>query len=165
MTTKRKPERIPMRFVEAVVDGARRRVLVAADQMAAARLKARKFNKHDLVFAELRQPRNPKFHRFVHAFAIAIAENVEAFEGLDPHTVIKRIQLEGSIGCDELFIQAHGQTFPYRIPRSLSFESMDEGEFQEVYGQLREYVIRTYWPGCTEYQIEQMAQFIEDRAA
>lgn len=160
----RKPERIPLRFVEALVDGVRRRVLVAADQMAAARLKARKFNSGSLVFAELRQPRNPRFHRFVHAFATAVAENVEAFEGLDPHTVIKRIQLEANIGCDELFIQAAGQTFPYRIPRSLSFESLDEGEFQELYSQLREYVIRTYWPGCTEYQVEQMAEFAASAA-
>ena len=153
-----------MRFVEGVVDGIKRRVLVAADGMAAGRLKARKFSTRDLVYAELRQPRNPRFHRFVHAFALAIAENVEAFEGLDPHGVLKRLQLEANIGCDEMFIQADGRTFPYRIPRSLSFESMDEGQFQEVYAGLREYVIRTYWPTCTEYQVDQIAEFTE-RAA
>ena len=153
-----------MRFVEGVVDGIKRRVLVAADGMAAGRLAARKFSKHDLVFADLRQPRNPKFHRFVHAFAEAVAHNVEQFEGIDPHSVIKRIQLEGNIACDELFISAHGQTFPYRIPKSLSFESLDEGAFQELFAQIRDYVVRTYWPGCTDFQIEQMAEFMKDAA-
>jgi hypothetical protein len=46
---------------------------------------------------------------------------------------------------------------PVRLPRSLSFESMDDGEFRTVFRGFAEYIARRYWPSMTPDQIEQLA--------
>ncbi len=63
-----------------------------------------------------------------HALGSLIAENIEAFPGQDAHGVLKRLQIEGNIGCDEIAVIFPGiGPCSYRIPQSLAFESMDEG--------------------------------------
>ena len=156
---KPKPKRKPEKLMLRVVKGG----LQPADNYTVERLRARGFKVGDLVASVLTKPRNPKFHRLVHAFGKVITENLEPFTGMDAHSVLKRLQVEGNIGCDEI-----GIVFPgvgpctYRIPQSLSFESMDEGRFKEVFSQFCQYVIREYWPGMTEEQIEQMATLISN---
>ena len=51
-----------------------------------------------------------------------------------------------------------------RQARSLSFESMDEGEFKETIRAMSEYIARTYWPSLTPQQIEQMAEAMPEAA-
>ena len=51
-----------------------------------------------------------------------------------------------------------------RIPKSLSFESMDEGEFSEIYAEFCAYVSRAYWPTMTPAQIEEAGRFYEGQA-
>lgn len=49
-----------------------------------------------------------------------------------------------------------------RIPRSLSFESLDEGEFNEAIKKICCHLTEKYWPQCTPEEIEQMAlQYLE----
>lgn len=155
---KRRPERFALRVRKGGFD--------VADTITLARLRSRSYSIGDLVFAEFRKPRNPKFHNFAHAFGLLCAENLDAFEGMDAHTVLKRLQVESGVGCDELAIKAPGLgMLMHRIPRSLSFESMDEGEFHEVMRGLCRHVAATYWPGCTPEQIEQMAGCMVQEAA
>lgn len=97
-----------------------------ADSGVAAKLRGR-HRIGDIVFVTFTKPRNPKFNRYVHAFGKIISENVQGFEGLDSHSVLKRLQVEHSIACEEIQIVMPGiGPCIYRIPMSLSFESMDE---------------------------------------
>lgn len=139
--------------------------LVPADGYTQKQLREKGFRRGDLVLARLSKPRTPWYHRKVHLFGQLIAENVEDFEGLDAHQVLKRLQLEANIGCDEMALNFPGVgPVTYRIPRSLSFANMDQTEFEQVYGQMCAYVVKRYWPGLDESQIEQMAELLEGAA-
>lgn len=149
-----KPKRTPREVLLRVERGA----LVPLDDLSRAELKRRSFKVGDVLRAELKKGRNPEFHRLMHAFARLVAENIEAFAGLDAHSVLKRLQVEGNVGCDEIAVVFPGiGPCTYRIPRSLSFASMDEGEFREVSRAFAAYVARTYWRTCTPEEIESMA--------
>lgn len=133
-------------------------VLTPADDLAAAQLRSRGFRTGDLVLAEITKPRHPGFHRLAHQLGALVAENLDAFEGMDPHAVLKRLQWEANVGCDEFGAQAPGLgVVMVRVPRSLSFASMDDGEFREVMTGLCRHVAKTYWPSCTPEQVEAMA--------
>lgn len=150
----KKPRRKRERLLLEVVQGA----LAPADGYTRSRLRERGFRTGDHVLAELTKPRRPRFHRLVHAFGQMLADNVTAFEGVDGHAVLKRLQIEGNIGCDEMALNFPGVgPVTYRIPRSLSFESMDDGEFADVFRQFSRHVAKHYWPSMTPEQIEQMA--------
>ena len=45
----------------------------------------------------------------------------------------------------------------YRVPRSLSYESMDQDEFHAVIAAMCAYVAKTYWPSMDAERIEAMA--------
>lgn len=148
-----KPKRKKQRHALRVTDAGYR----YADTSTAAQLRG-KHHVGDLVFAEFVKPRNPGFHRLAHQLGCLLAENLDAFTGVDSHDVLKRLQLEGDIGCDHIAIIFPGiGPCEYRVPRSLSYESMDETEFRACVSAMCRYVSRTYWPSCTPDQIEAMA--------
>lgn len=151
---KKRPEKIALRIDKGC--------LIPADSLSLARLKAKKFNKGDLVFAVLSQPRNPKFHRLAHQFGTLVAENIEQFEGMNCHNVLKRLQIESGVGCEEVSVLLQGMNVLYRIPISLSFESLDEGEFHELISGLCHHVSKTYWPTLSAEAIENMASAMVD---
>lgn len=149
-TAKRQPERFPLR----VQPGA----FIPADASCQARLREKGLRTNDLVFAEFKKPRNPRFHRLAHALGQLCADNIEAFEGMDAHRVLKRLQLEAQIGCDEMAIVVPGVgKCLHLIPRSLSFESMSEDEFHEVVAGFCRHIASQYWPTLEPGQIEEMA--------
>lgn len=151
MKNKRRPEKFALR----VIKGGFR----PADGYTESRLRDKGYRIDDVVFAQLSKPRNPKYHRLVHQFAIMLAENIEDFESLDPHSILKRIQYEANIGCEEIGAKVPGVGFvSVRFPRSMSFESMDQGEFEEIYRAMCRYVAENYWRGMTEDQIAEMAE-------
>jgi hypothetical protein len=132
--------------------------LVPADSYTVARIRERGYHVGDVLSAKLRKPRNPGFHRLAHAFGRLVAENIEAFSGMPAHSVLKRVQLEADIACDEMALNFPGiGPCTYRIPQSLSFESMDEGRFREVFKAMCDYIAEKYWHSLTSDQIEEMA--------
>lgn len=133
-------------------------MLVPHDANTTALLRARGYRMGDVLSAELSKPRNPKFHRLAHSLGELIASNLDAFEGVEAHSVLKRLQIEANIGCDEIALNFPGVgPCTYRVPRSLSFESMDEGEFKGVITAMCGYVSKTYWPSLSPEKIEAMA--------
>ncbi len=133
-------------------------VLEPYDAGTSAQLRAKGFKRGDVLAAVLKKTRNPKFHSLAHQLGRLIAENLEDFEGMGSHAVIKRLQWEANVGCDEFGAKAPGLGLVMiRTPRSLSFQSMDEGEFQQVMKGLCSYVAKAYWPTCTPEQVEAMA--------
>lgn len=153
---KARPERIALRVAKGC--------LRPADGLSEARLRAKGFKIGDLVFAEIKKPRNPGFHRLAHALGTLVADNLDPFEGMDPHAVLKRLQLECGIGCEEIAYKLHGMTVVQRIPLSLSYESMGEDEFQGVFRGMCGHLSRTYWPGATEDKIAAMIDLMPAEA-
>ena len=128
-----------------------------ADATSAVALRA-KHRVGDLVFAQFTKPRNPGFHRLAHQLGSLLAENIDAFSGLDSHAVLKRLQIEAGVGCDEIALNFPGVgPCSYRVPRSLSYESMDEDEFHALIEAMCAYVAKTYWPSMDAARIEAMA--------
>ena len=133
--------------------------LVPADEYVAQRLRDRQYAKGDVLSASLKKPRNPGYHRLAHAFGAIVAENIEDFAKLNAHAVLKRLQWESGVGCDEMgvLVPGVGRTV-VRIPQSLSYSSMDEGRFREVFRGLARHVTDTYWNTLTPEQLEEMVE-------
>ena len=75
--------------------------LEPADLMSAQRLRAKGFRVGDIVFGDLKKPRNPRFWNLAHRFATLLMENIDQFSRMeDAHAVLKRIQFEADIGCE-----------------------------------------------------------------
>lgn len=152
----------PERFMLRVEKGA----LKPADELTVQRLRAKGYSTGDVLSATLKKPRNPRFHRLAHALGQLIADNIEDFEAMDCHGVLKRLQWEANVGCEAMGVRIPGVGFqPVRIPKSLSFDNMDEGEFHEVMRGLSRYVAEHYWPDLEAWQIEEMAQCMVQEAA
>lgn len=135
--------------------------LIPADPFAASKLRERGYRVGDLLAAELVKQRNPKFNRLVHRIGQLVVQNIDAFAGIDPHKAIKRLQIEGKVACDEIGIHAPGYGMLIQfIPRSLSFESMDEGEYQEAARGICRTIADRYWPSMSPQAIEDMAQMM-----
>jgi len=150
LTPKRKRERLMMRVIKGG--------FVPADAYTAGRLKERKFAIGDIVSIEASKPRNPGFHRLAHRIGQLCATHIDEFHGMKAHDVLKRIQLEARIGCDEFGykIPSVGYVTQF-IPRSLSFESMTEDEFRPIVRQFCEHIATHYWPDLSPEKVEEMA--------
>lgn len=140
--------------------------LVPADPYAASILRERGYHMNDLLAADLIKPRNPKFNRLVHQLGQLVVANIEAFSGLDAHTAIKRLQIEGKVACDEIgvLVPNYGMVIQF-IPRSLSYQSMDEGEYQQAARGISRTIAERYWTDATPEAIEQMASCMIQEAA
>lgn len=139
--------------------------LVPADPFTAERLRAKGYHVGDVLKATLAKPRNPKFNRLAHAFGKLCADNIERFDGMNAHAVLKAVQYEGDIACERMMVNLKGfGMVEVRMPQSLSFESMDEGAFRETYAAMCGHVSKTYWPDLSPEQIAEMAETMPDAA-
>ena len=151
---KRRPERIALRIDKGC--------LRPADGLSQERLRERGYRVGDVVFVEMKKPRNPGFHRLVHALGQMVADNIEDFQGMNSHAVIKRLQLETGTYCDEIAYRIHGMSVIQRVPRSLSFESLDDGEFHEVYAAICRHIGANYWKDLSADEVAKMAEMFPD---
>ena len=114
----------------------------------------------------LTKPRHPGFWRLAHRIGALCAQNIDAFSSLSPHQAIKKLQFDTGLWCDitETEIPVMG-TLVSKQPRSLAFESLDQGEFYELMKSLCRHIAETYWPHLTPEQVQEMAEsFIEEGA-
>ena len=162
MTAAARPKsRKPERLLLTVGKGA----LLPGDGYTQMRLRQRGYKLGDILLADLRKPRNPGFHRLAHRLGTLVANNIEDFEGLDGHQALKRLQWEARIACDSMEVRVAGVGKAEVItPRSLSYASMDQSEFEAVMRQFSEYIARTYWPDMTAEAIEEMAESMPEGA-
>jgi len=139
--------------------------LIPADSYAESQLRAKGYKIGDVVAASITKLRSAGFNRLVHRIGQLVVSNIEAFAGLDAHTAIKRLQIEGRIACDEIgiMIPDYGMVVQV-IPRSLSFDTMDEAEYQEAARAICRIIAQRYWKTLTPEQIELMAEsFVEEK--
>jgi len=152
-------KKLPERFLLRVAKGA----LVPVDGLTESRLREKGYRIGDVLLAALVKPRNPKFHRMMHVFGKMIADNIDEFNGMDAHSVIKRLQYEANVECDLMGVKVPEIGFvEVRTPRSLSFASMDEGTFSETFRALSRYIAENYWHDLSEDQIIEMSEAMVD---
>jgi hypothetical protein len=76
---------------------------------------------------------------------------------MDSHAALKRLQLEANVACEEIAYRVNGMSIVQRIPLSLSFESLDQSEFESVFMGVCRHLARVYWPSATADEIAAMA--------
>jgi hypothetical protein len=135
-----------------------------ADGYARDRLRARGYRMGDVVGCTFKKLNNPGFHRLIHRIGQLCAANIEAFRGMDAHAVLKRLQWEANIACEEIGVVVPGVGMAMmRFPKSLSFDSMDDGERHEAARAMCRHIAQKYWPTMDAEAIEEMAEsFVEE---
>lgn len=143
-----------------VVKGA----LVPADQYTVRKLRERNYHAGDLVQVVIKKLNNPKFHGLIHRIGQLCAKNIEQFEGWDAHKVLKRLQWEANIYCEEVPVYVDGgMVAVMRFPQSMSFDAMDDGARHVLARGLCAWIAKRYWPKLSADQVEEMAEsFVEE---
>lgn len=149
-------ERVMLRFQKGAI--------VPADAFSQRLLREKGFRVGDIVAGDLAKPRHGWTWKRAHLFGQLLADNIDDFEGRSAHQVLKTIQRAARIECDVITFRIDGHVVEEFQPRSLSYESMDEATWTEVYRSMCQYVIREYWPGMTEYQITEMINLMPEVA-
>jgi hypothetical protein len=154
----RRPVYGVLRRMADVETGEIRLAIVAANPIDRALMKDRKYREGDELRLEIKRPRNPKFHRLMHAIGQMLVEHVDGFEGLDGHSAIKRIQRESGVCCEEQTMELPGLgTVTLKVPESLAFDEMDDTRFRELFDGATRYIAERYWPDMTPEALEEMA--------
>lgn len=122
-------------------------------------LRERGFRNGEKVRAVLTKPRNEKFNRLVHGMGRLIVENIDGYEGMRSHDAIKKLQGEGKIYCENEILTFEGMVLTRFIPKSISYDSMDEHTFQDFWSQCCKYLIEKHWPNLDENELTEMIEF------
>ena len=130
----RRPIYMVVRRLVDPVTGEEVGALVPAHPIDRRLMKERRFHVDREVRAELKQPRNVKFHRLMHAVGNLLVENVEEFRDMTCHDAVKELQRECGVCCDkiELGLGALG-VVQVNQARSLAFDEMAEDEFRTLF--------------------------------
>lgn len=136
--------------------------LVLADSAAVRYFRESGIKVGETIFVEITKPRNPEFNGLAHKLGTVIAENVEAFDGMKGHDVLKKIQRDARIECDITEAEIAGMRVEFINPRSLSYESLDQVRFYDFVKQVCHYVSKKYWPSVSPSRIARMADFMVD---
>lgn len=132
--------------------------LIPADAYTLNRLRERGYRIGDLLAGELAKPRNPNFWRLAHQLGEFCVSSIDDFTGLKAHGALKKIQIDGEIECEITHTEIPGiGVFVSKKPRSLSFESMEQGEFYEVMRSMSRHIADKYFPHMTAEAIAEMS--------
>lgn len=117
--------------------------LVPADAEAADRLYRMK--RDSLVMVTARQPRNPRQHRLAWALARLVWDNTEAYTS--PEHVMETVKVNTGY-CDTVTYRIKGVGDVQQLkPWSISFESMEQGEFDVFFDRFLSFVVTDMMPG------------------
>jgi len=87
---------------------------------------------------EIKQARNPRFHRLAFGLIHGMFENQERFENFEDF----RRELKIMTGHYDEHITAKGETV--YIPKSWEFAQMDELQFHEVYERIKRIAVKRF---------------------
>ena len=167
-TIKRKTKKPVMAYfvVRRMIDplsGAEVGCLVPSSRTDRAILREKGLRNGDRVRLPVRKPRNERFNRLVHGLGTLVSRQVDGFAGKSAHEVIKILQADSGVMCEPVVYQIAGLGQLTRSePRSLAFDEMDEGEFQEFWRGICDHLVRTYWPTMDEHAIESMIELMPE---
>lgn len=141
----RRPVYLQVRKLVDPATGEEVGALVPANGIDARLLRERRFHTGREVRAELKQPRNPAFHRLAHAVGHLLVDNVEEFRDHDAHSAIKAIQTKTGVCCEPLEIDLGPMgKVTAQVARSLAFDEMAEDEFHQLFEAITAYIGEHY---------------------
>ncbi len=141
----RRPVYATVRRVADLETGEERLAILAAHPIDRRLMKERGYRVGDELRIEIKRPRNPAFHRLLHAIGGLMVDNVEDFRDLDSHEAIKRLQRESGVCCEPMEIDL-GQLgkVPVNVPQSLAFDEMDESDFERLFKGITQHIEDKY---------------------
>lgn len=120
----------------------------------------RKLADNSRVVLEVKQPRNPYFHRLFFAMLKKVFENQDRFPTED-HL---RIALTYEAGYFKEYPMSNGLLVT--VPDSIAYEAMDQKEFEEYFNRVADVVMRDYMPDWTsETLVTEIEGLMPQRAA
>lgn len=123
-------------------------------------LRERGYKNGETIRAVFNKPRNERFNRLVHGMGHIIVENLEGYENLRSHEAIKKLQVEAKVHCDVEVLEFDGMVLHRYIPKSISYDSMDEHTFQSFWMECCNFLIEKHWHNLNEDQLTDMIEFI-----
>lgn len=101
-------------------------------------------------------------HKYVHKLGQFLEANVEGFAGKDPHAIVKEVQLAADAMCDHERLQIPGYEgyLVRKVPRSIAYDEMDEGDFQQLVRQLCAHIAEKHLPGMTPEQVQEAVELM-----
>lgn len=194
--TPAKPKRIPPRIyvdIRKMIDpetGELVGCLVPAGHVDRAILRRKKIKTGMRIRTTVSKERSYGQHKYAHKIGQFMEANVEGFEGMDAHQVIKVLQLDGGVFCDEQEIDASPvvgavlkaagivlgeaaakmlaavlpsiKTIKVKVPRSLSFDEMDEGDFQAFIKGICRHITEKHMPTLSPEQVTDLIDLMPD---
>lgn len=128
-------------------------------------MRERNYRVGDELRADLKKPRNAKFHRLVHALGGLVVDQIESFQGMGCHDAIKRLQRETGICCEVQTIELPGVgKLDVSVAQSIAFDEMEEGDFHRLWQGICRHLCERYWPGMKPEEIEAMAELMPEAA-
>lgn len=113
----------------------------------------RKLKIGEVYSAVINRPRNPKFHRKYFALINCAYDNLpESISDKYPTSEIFRKAVEVMAGHCELSYSLDGEQI--LIPKSISFSSIDESEFQKIYNGILDILLKHVFAGVDRSEIE-----------
>lgn len=187
---KRDSRHIYLRLVKAKLeDGAVVAAMVPCHATDQRLLRERNYRIGDQLRCEITKPRILGQHRKAHILGQMCIEHLDGFAGLGSHDAIKRLQRESGVCCELEAINAGPvveailsaaqkllggpatamlravlpeiKTIDVTVPRSLAFDRMEQGEFEQFYRGICAHLAATYWPDCTSEKVEEMAELFD----
>jgi len=139
-------------------------VFIPCGEMAVAECKRRNFKPGQKLLISFHNLRSYGTHKHAHNVGKICIKHIDDFSNYyDPHDVLKRLQIEGNIACDQIgATDANGTKVMYLIPRSLKYEDMDETEFLQVINKFYQFISKKYWPSIKPEAIQEMAELFGD---
>jgi len=112
-----------------------------------------KIKQGEVYSFEFKKVRNLQFHRKYFAMLrIAWVNLPEQYEALWTNEIQFRYALEEIAGVIEPYATVDGE-IKYKV-KSISFETMDNNEFNDVYNSVRSVILATVLKGCDENVLE-----------
>lgn len=166
MAKRDKPIYLVVRRMVDIATGEEVGALVPNSWIDRRLMRERDYTVGTLLRATLTNPRNSKFHRLVHQLGTLVKQNIEGYESLDSHAVIKRLQREAGVFCEEqeIEIPSIGKLL-VKVAQSIAFDSLDESEFHQLWAGICNYLIERHWQSLDIDQITAMAELMPQREA
>ena len=152
------------------------RALVACSATDRGILASRKFRSDGRVRCEIKNPRHEGFHRLVHQFGTFLVMHVASYSNFiamngkpDSHAAVKECQARSGAGCErvtyDMDVPGMGMMQVSRMePRSISFDEMDEDEFESTFRQMMEYTAENDYPDLSPDKVADFESLIAEQA-
>ena len=130
-------------------------VLLPLDDLA--RTLVGKLKVGDRVLVKVHRPRNPDHHRL----AFAVLQRIAAAKGESVETVLTWLKV--ALGRVDFVLMPSGKSVA--CPRSISFSSMSQDEFQRFWNEALRLIFEHIMPGLPEPEYEELRAMIAGDAA